>query len=99
MGQFSYMCKECGKQLVNNRDNVVLFRLESGKVKETLKGTYDGYGRAGMASWKKSWDNVVDDHFGDDNSTGIAAYHVCCFKNQKPRARSENDPCQGWSKK
>lgn len=94
MGQFSWICKECDKQ-IKIGDHVQLTLIEKGKTKEVLKGYYDGYGRAG-GEFKTNWDKVVDLMFDDDKSNGVIAVHFNCKSNKKFRTRSKDDPNQGW---
>jgi hypothetical protein len=47
MGCFSYLCKECGKEILSNSfrgEQVKLFYLQDGKVVEQMEGEYDSYG-------------------------------------------------------
>lgn len=95
MGQFSYKCKACGRPIKNNKDNAVLIRIKNGKVKEKQFGIYDGYGRAGGCGWSERWGDIVNDHFSGRKDSGISAYHESCYKNQRPKTISEDDPKQG----
>jgi hypothetical protein len=109
MGCFSYMCKECNRPIRSDGkhgDRVRLFLLVDGKMKEEMVGEYDSYGRVFKAGprvegrihpsieWQMDWGQIVDLHFGDDKSSGIAAVHEKCFSGI-PTTRSEDDPDQG----
>lgn len=105
MGCFSFMCKECGQQIVSepNGDNVKLFLLDNGKVIQEMEGEYDSYGRVlnedGTDSihWNMDWGDVCNLMFDADISNGIAAIHSSCLQeNSIPMTRSEDDPNQGW---
>jgi len=107
MGCFSYLCKECGEAVLSDSatgDPVRLFRLKKGKVVQEMRGQYDSYGRVftpdfkSSVEWEGDWCEIVDEHFNDDPSTGIAAVHERCCKptTQTPTTLSDNDPNQGW---
>jgi len=95
MGQFSYICKECNKPIKNNQDDVILFHIFEGKVKEKIFGTYDGYGRAGCSEFSEQWEEIVHQEFDMDENYGVAAVHVDCYR-EDPTTCSEHDPDQGW---
>jgi len=105
MGCFSYLCKICDKGILSTSyrgEMVTLYHLVDGKVVEEMTGEYDSYGRVfdeNMESrhWKEDWDTMVDQQFGPDLSSGIAAIHVRCkHRGMIPTERSDDDPNQGW---
>jgi len=106
MGCSSFMCNVCGEAVLSDSqsgDLVRLFFLERGEVKEKMQGQYDSYCRVftedlkGCIEWThKPWPEMVDDHYGPDKSTGLAAIHEKCWRGEASRERSEDDPNQGW---
>ena len=68
MGCFSFMCKECGRQIVcddGQQDDVRLYLLFEGEIKEEMSGKYDSYGRVDdefgtTVEWETDWENVCD---------------------------------------
>ena len=84
MGCFSFICKKCGKPIHSNSvtgQQVHLFLLEDGHVRESMFGRYDSYGRVFGEQWR------IND---------IAAIHAACWDGFYPRTRSDDDPEQGW---
>lgn len=103
MGCFSYLCKNSGKPVNSTSfdgDLVYLFLLEKGRVIEEMYGNYDSYGGifngAESFEWSKDWSQCVEDHFGDDESTGFAAVLAEHYDGNPPTTRSKDDPNQGW---
>lgn len=103
MGSFSFLCKECGEQIVCDddvQDDVLLYLLKDGKIIESMSGLYDSYGRVEVGDftleWDMDWDNVCGLMERDDHRNGIAAIHKRCFYGNLPTSRSEDDPNQGW---
>ena len=70
-----------------------------------MEGEYDSYGRVftedkgSSIEWNMDWHDVVDlmhdENDPDKDSSGIAAIHSKCFRNN-PTTRSDGDPDQGW---
>lgn len=97
MGQFSFLCKECGEQIKNHRycdgktgDDVYLFLIKNGAIVEMLEGEYDGYGKVVNGEWDMDWGGVCDLIFSNSKHNGICAVHKGCM------CQSEDDPDQGW---
>ena len=107
MGCFSYLCKETGRPVASDSfsgDAVYMFRLEKGEVKEIMYGHYDSYGRVfdkdgNSFTWDKDWNECVDDHFGDDMSSGFAVILASHYSDELPTERSADDPDQGFGRR
>ena len=101
MGCFSYLCKKSGKPINSTSfegDAVHLFLLDKGVVMEHMYGQYDSYGRVFGFEWDADWGNIVDMHFNDDETTGIAAILGHLYDGVPPTTISEDDPDQGWGR-
>lgn len=104
MGCFSYICKESGLPINSNSfdgDAVHLFLLYKGEVIEEMYGNYNSYGRVfdgngGSFDWNADWGTIVDLHFSDDESSGVAAVLDQYWDGSYPVTKSDDDPNQGW---
>jgi len=112
MGCFSFICQECQKPIICDRDiaeEVTLYWLKDGKVHQQMTGNYDSYGRVTPPNstipiqWTEGdldrsvvWGKVCNDMFNENIKYGIAAIHVKCDIGLIPTIRSADDPGQGW---
>ena len=106
MGEFSYMCKKCGRA-VNHMESCIFFLLDKGRVVECQIGVNSNYGCVINKNAKTvfdehmdwdydEWTNLVDLHFNDDVSSGFSVFHQACYDGVPPTTISEDDPNQGW---
>ena len=89
MGMFSYMDRITGEQICGG-DNVRLYRLVTDEMRNAVSFSDD--------IWlSEEWGGIVDEHFSDDETSGICAIlesnHYDGFA---PTERSLDDPDQGW---
>lgn len=109
MGCFSYICKGCNTA-VNAEERCVIFFMRDGKIIEAQRGHYDNYGSCNPENkWDEKdvnhsgeywecgeWEDLISEHFNEKSDTGFVIYHEACYKGQKPRNVSRDDPNQGW---
>ena len=84
MGQFSFKCKNCDKDVLHGGYDdghlVHLYLLDDGKVIEEMEGTYDGYGRVHGGEWEMPWSDsdLTDEQRVDSRRSAIAPIKTIC---------------------
>jgi hypothetical protein len=84
--------------------------MKNGTIIEAKRGHYDNYGacipenkwddfEVGHSGeyWQSDiWTKLVEMHFNNKKDTGFVIYHEKCYKGQRPKTISKDDPNQGW---
>ncbi len=101
MGMFSFICPCCNKGIRAEgriRNRVALHLIKDGEIVESLRGSYDGYGRTEESEWSLDWGDVCDIMFEENEKSGIMAFHEECEPDVLPEIKyeSEHDPSQGF---